>query len=287
VSPTPRRAALTLIELLVATMLIAMVLTAATTAFMQMRAMTVRIQARQGLHDTARIIYERMRWEVSSLMQGSAFFVTSAAATPASPGAVELVFLRGKLDHLDFMIEGNYGGFANAVTDTVWSRWAWDPARRQITLASNNQARSFTADVDFKAGTYNYKGRPFRNLPAAERQARAGSAAATLDANAYGTGATDDIGDYQELLRNAVPIAVDCADFRVEVVCQDGSTVSAPGAADAVFAADGQYVDGRGGSALAKRPRLIRIRFTLTARKTTVSETFSFSFQAPALSPRS
>jgi hypothetical protein len=285
--PGRRRAVmgLTLIEILISSVLVAIVLSTATTAFVQMRTLTRRIESRQRLHNSARILYERMTWEMSCLMQGSAFFVVNRAAAAGAPGSVELVFLRGKLDNLDFTLDSNYGGFANCLTDQLWTRWYWDGSRKQVALSANAPARGFTADKDWKAGTYNYKDRSFRNLPTPQRVIIGGSPADTLDADAYGTGATGDIGDYRDLLDRAVPITVNCSDFTVEVVAQDGGTYTTSAAADSSYLANGQFVDGRGGPDLARRPRLVRLRFTLAEPGTGISETFSFSFQPPALLP--
>lgn len=277
---TFRRSGLSLIEIMVATTLIAILTTTATTAFVQMRNLTKRIELRQQLHNSARIIYERMSWEVSCLAQGSAVFVTGK-----SSNSTEVVFLRGKLDHLDFTTYRRFGLDSDSLTDLVWTRWYWDASRRQISVATSSTDRQFRADANWTFAGYNYKDKDFRNLPTPQRVVIGGSAASTLNANAYGTGSTGDIGDYQDLLNNSTPIAINCTDFRVELVCQDGSVFSTSPAADTAFAANGQLVDGRGGSDLQKRPRLIRIRFDLTAPGTTISETFSFSFQAPALLP--
>ncbi len=286
--------ALTLIELLIATSLIALLVTVATTAFVQMRGLARRIEMRQQLHNSARLVFERLSWELSSLMQGSAIFATSSAAP--SPGSVELVFLRGKFDNLDFMTGAQYGAEANSLTDLVWSRWHWDGADANLTLAASSADRTWFADANWTLGTKNYRGAYFRNLPTPQRVVQGGSAATTLNLNSYGSGSTDDIGDYQNLLNNAVPIAANCSAFALEVVCQDGSSHPITSAANASYTSNGLFVDGRGGSDLSGRPRLIRIRFTLTEPRNKldgslpdsrelIAEDFSFSFLVPALAP--
>lgn len=272
------RQGLTLIEILVATALVAFLLASATAGFMQIRNLARRIDARQQLHNSARLVFERLNWELSSLMNGSAFFVTAAAG-----GGVEMVFLRGKLDNVDFMLGSAFGAEADSLTDQVWTRWQFDPAKRQLTLAASSADRYFDQDKSWVNSGYDYFNRAkFRNLPTPQRAVIGASAAATLNANAYGTGASGDIGDYTDLENNAVPIVSNCTAFAIEVVCQDGSTPTI-GAATPLLS-DGVMIDGRAGSALASRPRLVRTRIELTDPVTGVAEAFSFSFLTPALS---
>lgn len=276
-----RRQGLTLVEILVATALTFLLITIATSSFLQTRALTRRINARQQLHNSARLIYERMSWEVACLMQGAVFFATSSGTS------VELIFLRGKSDNLDFTLDNSFGRYSDTQCDQVWTRWQFDPTARQLKLSSSTPERTFVPDANWTTSAgYNYKNNAtFRVLPTPQRAVLGGSAATTLGASILGTGASGDIGDYIDLLNNASPIGSNCSDFAIEVVCQDDSVHSISTAANVQLACDGLYVDGRASGALSSRPRLIRTRFILLDPVTQVSEEFSFSFLAPAISP--
>lgn len=273
---------LTLIEILVATTLVAFLIATATAGFVQMRTLARRVDARQQLHNSARLLYERLGWEISCMMQGSAFF-----AIGTSTGTIELVFLRGKLDNTDFMQGSSYGVTSMSLSDQLWTRWSYDKAAHEIKLAASSPSRSFDQDVSWVSGGYDYKSGGtksyFRNLPTPQRVVRSSSPMTTLDANAYGTGATGDIGDYTNLLNNAVSISTNCSNLTLEVYCQDGSHYPISTNANNSVMCDGQMIDGRAGASLAMRPRLIRTTFELTDYDVGISETFIFSFPAPAL----
>lgn len=274
------RRGLTLVEILVSTTLVAFLIATATAGFVQMRNLSRRVEARQQLHNSARVIYERMSWELSCLMQGAACFATSNAAD----GSVELVFMRGKQDNLDFTLEKRFGDSADTLTDQVWTRWYYKKSDGQVTLASNKGDRWFALTTAWTSSGYSFFDKKFRQLPTLQR-AVAGSAEVTLNANAYGSGDVQDYGDYDDLLNNTSAIAGNCTAFAMEIVYHDGSTSNFSDSTTSARASDGLYVDGRGGSTVAGRPRLIRIRMELTDPATLVSEAFSFSFLAPALSP--
>jgi prepilin-type N-terminal cleavage/methylation domain-containing protein len=273
------RRGLTLIEILVATALVAFLIASATAGFVQIRDLARRIDARQQLHNSARLVFERLNSELSSLMNGSAFFAIGSA------GTVEVVFLRGKLDNVDFMLGNAFGAEADSLTDQLWTRWYFEAAKQQLSLAASSAARSFDQDKSWVTGGYDYNARAkFRNLPTPQRVVVGASPATTLNANAYGTGASNDIGDYTDLENNSVPILSNCSGFALEIVCEDGSTHAISASAAGSLLSDGQKIDGRAGAALASRPRLVRTRLDLTDPATGISETFSFSFLTPALS---
>lgn len=273
------RRGLTLIEILVATALVAFLIASATAGFMQIRALARRIDARQQLHNSARLVFERLNTELSSLMHGSAFFAIGTS------GTVEVVFLRGKLDNVDFMLGNAFGAEADSLTDQLWTRWSFEAAKQQLSLSASSAARSFDQDKSWVNGGYDYNTRAkFRNLPTPQRVIVGASPETTLNANAYGTGASGDIGDYTDLENNAVPILSNCTGFALEIVCEDGSVHAINTAASASLLSDGQMIDGRSGTALASRPRLVRTRLELTDPATGIAEAFSFSFLTPALS---
>lgn len=279
------RRALTLVEILVATTLVVAMLGAATAGFLQMRSLARRVEALQGLHRSARTVHERLAWEIACLMPGAACFASSRAVTAGSPGTVELVFMRGKQDDVDFTLDSQFGASADTLTDQLWTRWSYSTADRQLQLAANRPARWWSMTANWVSGGYNFYDKKFRNLPTLQRAA-AGTAQATLDADAYGSPDLNDLGDYADLDENTAALAADCTAFALEIVCHDGSVHGFSEASTATWSADGQFVDGRGGATVAARPRLIRTRFTLLDPATGVSESFSFSFLPPALSPR-
>lgn len=281
---------LTLVEILVSTALAAFLIATATAGFMQMRTLTRRVEARQQLHNTARIIFDRLHDELSSLMQGS---VVGACGTT---DAVELVYLRGKLDNTDFTTGGNFGASLKSRTDQVWSRLAWNGTTRTLSLAASSPERSFTINRDWRSdGSWRYQNMPFYNLPSPQRIVRGGAVSSyatarsaiqsTLNANALGSGSTGDIGDYKDLENNARPLTVWCTGIQFEFVCEDGSAHAVNASADSWFIGAGQYVDGRTGTQLDQRPRLLRLRLQLTEPNFGLSEDFAFSFPLPGLSP--
>ena len=277
--PRTRRG-LTLIEILVATSLVAFLIASATAGFVQIRNLARRIDARQQLHNSARLVFERLNSELSSLMNGSAFFAIGSAG-----GTVEVVFLRGKLDNVDFMLGNAFGAEADSLTDQLWTRWHFEAAKRQLSLSASSAARTFDQDKSWVNSGYDYNTRAkFRNLPTPQRVISGASPASTLNANAYGTGASNDIGDYTDLENNSVPILSNCTGFALEIVCEDGSTHPISATAGGSLLSDGQMIDGRAGAALASRPRLVRTRLELTDAATGIAESFSFSFLTPALS---
>jgi Tfp pilus assembly protein PilV len=281
---------LTLVEILVATALSSFLIATATAGFMQMRTLARRVDAQQQLHNTARIIFERLNDETSSLMQGS---LVGACGTA---GAVELVYLRGKLDNTDFTMSGSFGASLKSRTDQLWSRLSWDGTTHMLSLAASSPERTFTVNRDWTGvGAWPYNNRPFYNLPTPQRSVLGGAISSyatakaaietTLNANALGSGSTDDIGDYKDLENNARPMSSWCTDIGFEFVCEDGSTHAVNAAADSWYVAAGQFVDGRTGSQLDLRPRLLRLRLQLTEPTTGLSEEFAFSFLLPGLSP--
>lgn len=120
---------------------------------------------------------------------------------------------------------------------------------------------------------------------------------------------TEDVGDYSDLqtaLRT--PMFENVTDLCWELIPHDESLASAriddgasgpPPATPLVW--QGVWLDGRlgsgpsaslvppqvfAGSDAARRPKLVRLRFTLTHARTGVSQTFSFSFSLPGLAPQ-
>lgn len=291
--------AFTLIELLIAMSLVTLIGIGASTTLLQLHSLTRRVQALQLLHSQARIIYERFSAEVAGLQQTGACFVTCTAGTS---GGLEVVFLGSKYDALDFTIAGAAGRYIRGTGDLVWTRWYWNGVRQELQVARSAGAREFTADVswgpgpgmDFGTSTAKIPSNvaapsPFRNLPSPQRVVAADrTPATTLDRNAYGTGSSGDLGDYAELVQRSIPIASGVTAFRCDVVAQKPSEsfIGDPEAGSGAFWADGIRVDSQvqaGNTDFDRRPRILRVRFTLTEPRSGVAETFTFSFPAPAL----
>ena len=272
-----------LVEILVSISIMAFLLTVGTQAFVQVRTFTKRMQAKQTMHNSARVIFEQLRNNVSSLEQSAAMYLVSHNGSGLEPKGIELVFLRGKLDHLDFTRKENFGDYSVGVTDLVWSRWSWDAATKAFKTSASSPNRMFQLGTSWTNGGIDYKNQYFANLPCPRRVAGIGPA--VLNENAYGTGDLRDIGDYQDLLNNAVPLATTCTNLRIELVLHDGTTVNVDGSSNVVYAYDGVLVDASLSPALSKRPRLVRMLIELTDTTSHLVETFSFTVQAPGLLP--
>ncbi len=88
----------TLIELMVS-MAIAMALASlAVVAFVQIRSVVRRAEARMALYDSAQAIYVRMNQSFGALMQHCAFIGQSDST------GVRLIFMRGKEDAFDWQM---------------------------------------------------------------------------------------------------------------------------------------------------------------------------------------
>lgn len=129
----------------------------------------------------------------------------------------------------------------------------------------------------------------------------------TVSAINYGTPANpipepEDIGDYTDLQRALqAPAFTQVSDLALQIVLHDETVLTVDDSADATIVLQGVWLDGRIGaggrdatlappndfpaSDIAKRPKLLRARFTLTDRKASVSQSFAFSFAWPALAP--
>lgn len=273
------RRGFTLIEVLVSLTLMAFLMTTATYAFTQVKAMTARIQARQAMHNSARLVYERLRTEIDAMHQGSAFFLRSGGGG----GDVELVFLSGRYDLRDFSARPEYESSEAYTVDHLWSRWHWSGPGEALTSARNRPLRRFVLNQDWAPDGINYRNQTFAILTQAQREAGT-DPISTLNRNAFGTPSLEDRGDYTDLVAQAQPIALDCSDLRFEVVLADGSIIGAAPDRTSSHAIDGLHINGEAGGT-ASRPRLIRMRFALSDPRLDLSETFSFTFRAPGTLP--
>jgi len=274
----PRRG-VTLIEVLISMTMMVFLLTTATVALTQVKTTTRRIQARQALHNTASIIHERLRYEFDAMMDVGALWLRSDTA---GGGKLELIFLRGKLDHLDFQLENNAGYYAFAQTDLVWTRWAYLGSTKTIEVAESTPRRLHQLTTNWIRHGFNSQNSWFAHLPTPVRSA-AENPEIVLERTAFQNGAPEDFGDYQDLLKNARAIAIHCTEMTWEMVRVNGSSVAVGTEATTTVRADGNRIDGRDAAAAAARPALMRLRFTLHDPMTRLEETFSFSFRTPNL----
>jgi len=269
---SPSTRAFTLIEILVSMALLAFLLSTATYAFSQTKKITERVQARQTLHNTARVVYERLRREIDALHQGGAFYLRSSGV-----GGVEMVFLSAPYRLVPFgQPIDDYS------VDQLWSRWHWGGPDQPLTAARSRDKRSFVLDQAWSPNGVSYQNQHFVILSQARREAGP-DPATTLNDNAFGTGHAQDRGDYDDMVDQALPLILACADLAWQVVRHDGSVISAEAGTASNHAIDGMAINGDAGG---NRPCLIRLRFTLRVARLDLEEVFSFSFLAPGILPR-
>lgn len=197
----------------------------------------------------------------------------------------------------------------SAATSRTVARSSSEAAVREFTIAS-----TFIPDA---GSGVSFKDKTFRNLPQPRRYLTPADPTAafdpakpgqsTLDDNIYFPSATDrrvsqvspeDIGDYTDLNRASMPVLDQVSDLSLQIVPHDES-LSATDVSDASTATtvwQGVWLDGRlaptldaaqvfAGSDASKRPKLLRLRFTMTDEVRGISQTFSFSFAWPGLAP--
>lgn len=283
----------TLIEVLISFSVMMVIVAVATTAYFQLSGLTQRVQARQGLGDTARIVFDRLHADAGAMVDGGAWWLRSAGS--AAP-EIELVFLRGRADPTEVATTSAEADPVMA-TDLTWTSLRWTRVGETLSISSNTTRRVFTLGTSWidPAG-HDHLGKVFCAVPTPVRQAGS-SAQATLGAlGVFGTADRLDLSDFADLRRNEVPIATGCTSCTIQVVLGDGSVVEAAPDTALAKAWDGLPVDGRGSA--ASRPRLLRLRFTLRAPgaridaatgqpdpRTLVEQTFSFSLRTPNLLP--
>jgi Tfp pilus assembly protein PilE len=288
------RQAFTLIEVLISFSVMMVIVAIATSAYFQVNAITQRVQARQALFDTARVVFDRLHADVGGMVDGGAWWLRSTGAT--SP-EIELVFLRGRSDPTEGATTSVDADPVMA-SDLTWTRLRWSSAARTLSVSSNALKRVFTLGTSWiDPDGHDHLGKVFCTVPTPARQAGI-SAQVTLGAlGTFGTGDLQDLSDYADLQRNEVPIATGCTTCTIQAVLGDGSVVEAEPGTVLAKAWDGLPVDGRGPAA-ASRPRLFRLRFTLRAPgaridastglpdpRTLVEQSFSFSLRTPNLLP--
>jgi hypothetical protein len=284
----------TLIELLTSIALGMMLSVLATSTFFQVRAVLRRTLARLEMHNTARFVYQAFQQDIAAMQQEGALYVeTRADSDPDAPpgdgrhdGQIRMTFLRGKIDNVDFTSDDD-GVLLNS--DLVWTQWRWDQRGAMLSTGSSSRSRTWDALSHWRSPQgRDFGGHSFAMLPQPRRSAGAG-AQARLDDNAFGSGDPSDVGDYGDLAQQVLPVTRNVRGLELQIVLNDGSLIVADGNTTRAVALDGVFVDGRvpasGTRPHLRRPRLFRLRFELNDPETKLTQSFSFSFQAPAQLP--
>lgn len=281
------RCAFTLIEVLVAMALAMLLMGMSLEAFFQIRQLVKRTEARMAMYQSAQVIYTKLYQSLGAAMQHCAFVVLSDA------NGIQLIYMRGKEDVGDWRLWER----TRINTDLVWEGWRWSKLTAILSQGSSRPQRSFS-----------YRGQAYDALPQPRRFLDPVDPLSTLDDNRYFphavTAVPGDYGDYSDLTDQLVPVLGQVSDLTIQIVAQDGTidTVStAAPAAPVTLVRQGVWMDGRVGPALsatptaamyatseiAKRPKIVRVLFTLTDSATDpradLTQTFSFSFALPGL----
>lgn len=317
------RPAMTLIELLVAVALGMLVVGLAWTAFLRAGASTARATARVDLHASAAVVREFLQRDVGCMSPTVACFVRSlpgAVGGATRRDTVELLFMR-MVDRLTSETAGT--SREQHKSELTWVRWrfvrAWSqdgagwkpaggalyrssstPAREFATLATWTTPASLQDPIANSAPWSHYGGRLWLNLPRPIRDAAHGVDA--LDGNRYGVapahigtarGDMTDIGDLADLDRegNERLVSSRIRDLALGWVDAGGSAHQVLSSAAADHRIDGLHMDvtGPAGNAylaqIARRPRVVRIAFSMQDEASGVVQDFSFSAAAPGMPP--
>jgi len=313
------RPGFTMIELLVSIALATVLTAVCISAFQQGVANIKRTEAKVRMHANAQTVYAYMEHSLSSLMQDTAIVTASTQSTGPGTGDVTLIFMHGKEDETDWiwLLGQTYQN-----SDLQWEIWKWTAATQQLSVGTSSNNRCFTVTSSFKPDGYNdYLNQTFLNVDQPRRTLSATNPYLDLDSNVYfptsatpgatvSAASTGDIGDWTDLNTNRLPVLTSVSDFAFQLVDCDATYTTIDDTATTLNEIDGCWLDGRIAtatasaaapnyqfpvmypdtqtyfpqSAFAHRPRLLRVRFTLTDAASAASQTFSFSFALPGLS---
>jgi Tfp pilus assembly protein PilE len=308
------RNGMTLIELLTSVAICLALSVISTVAFVQVRAVLLRMQIRLEMHNSARFLYQQLSEQISAMQQDGAMWIESTQDDGTHTGQLTITFLKGKADEHDFTTaSGNYftgeqnSVYQNRCTDLTWSAWHWDQKHAILSSGTTSPPRQFHLASAWKGphGNYGYdstsgnQGTWMANMPQPLRSATpypaalpAGSSQAALGGNRYGSpDYLNDISDYQDLQNHLSPVLRKVTGCTIELILNDGSVIDADVTQTRILPIDGSFVDAHanpdatGKSAYLKRPRLIRVLIDMTDKVTGISQSFSFSFQPPAMLP--
>lgn len=287
------RLAFTLVEILIGISLGMILLGMATTAFVQMRAMAQRVEARISLNGRAETIYLQLDQRLSVAQQHGAFVIDPRQASigGTTVPALRLLFLRAKEDQNDW--DWTMQSWDGDTTDLYWELWEFRPDEHRLYQASTPPYWDFKApNGPIAALGADLKGKSFRNAPRPRRTLADPDWMSSLEDNqlfpklprttpiSASLVATDDRGDWG-VLQNELRLVCDgVKDLAWEAVANDGTVRTfTPGSPANPWVVAGVWMDGRSsdganrqpgqagwtyaGTELPSRPRLLRLRMTL------------------------
>ena len=304
--PTTSRG-FTLIEILIATGLALFLTTVTLTAFLSIKRTVDRAEARLQLHQRARTFYDTVVETAAAIEPSCAISVitrradrTTPASLRATPGEVTLLFMRGLLNDMDNHREIGYRAAINHTADMAWERWTWDRASQTFRIGRGRRNDLFqNSDGTWAKGGLNWTSPDKFGIWAQPRRTFTSLVGVTvptdritklwveMDDNKWGMADPNNLGDGSDLSQAMRPTMDGVEDLTLELVC--GNAVAGIRATDDVdrcVVYDGLYPDGTAVKAeVAKAPRLLRLRFTLAARRSTLRQTFSHSFLISPFAP--
>jgi len=299
------RRGFTLIELLISMAIGLLLVSMAFAAFQQTKKTIDRAEARLAMHQRMRSVAGAMRDECAAQMPNSAMFVRATPATATAGASLSLVFMRGKvdIDNWDWTQQATYA----YNSDQVWCQWRFVgplDARHtgQLQSGANDWRRAFQLAQSWKEPLLNkvdYQWKTFYNTPKPRRWLDPANPWLTLDDNQLGTPSPDDLGDGTELNRQTRQVIDQVTECVYELVFADGSAQSYDGSVARTDVYQGLPMDGAipklpsgdtplarfKASEIARRPRLLRVRLTLTDLRLDLHQSFSFSIALPGLLP--
>jgi hypothetical protein len=189
----------------------------------------------------------------------------------------------------------------------VWTQWRWDRASQTISAGKCANYRSFTNQTSWVPSSGpssdDFNGSTFFTTPQPRRVLDAFQPWTTLDDNFWRVDAAkrdaNDVGDGTDLRNQTKPAIRQVSDCQLELVMADGSSQAYDGGSartdvfngipmDGVITTlpSGDSVDNRfKASEIARRPRLARLRFTLTDARADLHQDFSMSVALPGVLP--
>lgn len=294
------RPGFTLIELLISLAIGLLLVSVAFAGFRQVRKTVDRTTARLDMHQRAAVACRGLRADLGTTMPDCAMFARSIADDPGTPDldetAIELVVMRGKVD-IDNWNWGNQSTIDDN-SDMQWAQWRWSKATGVIAAGVNRWRRTFSMEKDWPApggSASNMRGRGFTFVPLPRRTLDPVDPWSTLDENRARTDlvnrSSEDLGDGEDLRRETRPVIHRVSACALQLVMADGSAIAYDGASARtdVFAGipmDGKLADADfAKSPVARRPRLVRIRFTMRDDRLDLEQSFAYSIQMPGILP--
>ena len=337
------RAAVTLVEIIVATAL-GVIITAMTwEVFLSAKSTSARATARVALHQASASLQDAFERDFGTMAPALALFVRSTPTVSGSTrqDAIEIVFMRSTAP-LDK--QASSSTYDRYLADHHWVRWlftrtrteaagVWTTTAATLKRSTSTPIRSWQTNAalttapsvrDPLGGALrgNYNGTSWINIPRPLRDASGG--VESLDFNRYGLMPNQisantpigDIGDLADLAANEQLVSADVRDFLIGWVDAGGNAVTVDGSTAATHNIDGLYMDVVGPDngryldrlqnprasspgaalvpaspqydyrpALSRRPRLMRISFSLVDKPTGVHQAFTLSVATPGLMP--